>query len=98
MINNTMPEKLRKLYLSVWAGVTPVHAITVPMHYLDCMFPREKLEEALKYLLKNGITGPLFIEWYYSTCHASNLEMHRELMRAVEKERHLRKLSVKDLR
>jgi hypothetical protein len=93
-----MPQKIRDLYLLIWAGVSPVHDVTSHLHYLDSMFPREKLEEALKYLVGRGITGKNFIEWFNIKCAGSHLGMHRELMRAVERERYQRRLTVqKDL-
>lgn len=94
-----MPQKIRNLYLKIWNGVHPVHSVTAPLHYLECMFPREKIIVALKYLVNTGITGNNFIDWYLTKCKGSNLEMHRELLRAVERDRHTRSLLAgKDLR
>lgn len=94
-----MPDKLRSLYLHVLNDAEPIHQITGPLHYLDCMFPREKLEEALKILVRKGITGRNFIEWFHTKCGASGLEMHRQLIKEVERARYARKLfASQDLR
>jgi hypothetical protein len=94
-----MPPKLRTLYLAVWNGLNPPHAVTTKLHYLDAFFPRTKLEAALKYLIKNQLTGAKFVEWYADTCSGSDLEMHRELMKQVERTRIRRALTAaKDLR
>lgn len=99
MASFLMSQKLRSLYLAVWNGVNPVHTITSPLHYLECMFPREKLEPALRYLIRSGITGNQFTDWYFTKCKGSNLEMHRELVRAVDRDRYMRRLTAqKDLR
>lgn len=95
--NSTMPTKLRDRYLKIWAGVTPVHAITLPLHYIDSHFPREKIILALDHLLKKGIVGTNFVEWFNTKCQSSHLEMHRELLKFVEREKRTRRLFAGDI-
>ena len=92
-----MSPKLRELYLSVWGGVSPPHGVTARLHYLDTHFPRLKLEAALKWLVRNKLTGQRFVDWIEMECFGSQLEMHRKLLQMVEKERHTRHLTFLDL-
>lgn len=93
-----IPQKIRHLYLAIWAGRRPVHDVTEKLHYLDSFFPRAKLEEALRYLVKNKLVGDSFVQWWMGDCHGSNLEMHRVLIQKVERERRTRALTQKDLK
>ena len=93
-----MTNEIRELIYRVWGGASDMHAILTKMHYLDSMFPRDKLEPALRYLVRQGITGDRFVDWYGTKCFGSDLEMHRELMRVVETDLMLRPLTFRDLR
>lgn len=93
-----MPAKLRALYLTIWAGVEPPHGVTTKLYYLDSVFPRSKLEAALKWLVRNKIVGQKFVDWYDNDCMGSSLEMQRKLIQIVEREKHSRVLyAAKDL-
>ena len=86
---NALTPKRRKLMLSVLDGYQPFHAVTAQLHYLDNHFPSEKLDAALYWLLKNGIKGKRFVEWFKGDCAGSQLEMHRHLLARLEKTRGL---------
>lgn len=88
----TLAPKLKALFLKVWNGHNAFEEITPHLHYLDVFFPRAKIEEALKYLVKNNLTGKRFVEWFMMDCDGSQLEMHRELLKRVEKDREARRL------
>lgn len=92
-----MHQNLRTLYLKIVGNAKNLHDVTLKLHYLDTMFPRSKLKPALETLIKTGCTGENFIEWFNTTCKRSNLEMHRELIKMVERDRELRRLTGKDL-
>ena len=96
-MQSNMSPKLRSLYLNIWAGLAPPHGVTSRLHYLDTFFPRHKLESALKWLVRNKITGQRFVDWIETDCFGSQLEMHRKLLQIVEKERYMRVLTNKDL-
>lgn len=94
----SVPGRITQKCFKIWAGATPITLISIPLEYLIFHFPAEKIEHALSYLIRKGITGKNFIEWYFTTCKSSNLEMQRELLRCVERECEQRKLTAKDLR
>ncbi len=85
--------------LTIWAGVMPVHPVTSPLFYLDTHFPREKLDSALIWLIKNGLVGERFVALIHEQCAGSNLELLRYLLQKVEKTADLRPLVAhKDVR
>jgi len=92
-----MQRNVRELYFKIIGNSQQLHDVAIHLHFLDNMCPREKLEPALKYLVRKGITGNNFIEWYRTKCKGSDLEMLRELTRAVERDLRLRHLTVKDI-
>lgn len=89
----------RELYLSVWNDYKPVDHVMVSMHYIETHFQREMIVPALLLLIKKGITGKNFVEWFNTTCRGSNLEMHREIKRMLKKDLYLKPLfAAEDLR
>jgi len=94
-----MHHEKRKLMLAICNNINNIHLVTHPLYYLECFFPEAKLIHALKWLVRNKLIGERFVEWYRGQCVGSNLEMHRELMAAVEKAEHTRTLlASKDLK
>lgn len=76
------------------------NVVTLPpiLYWINEMFPDDKVEDALRWLIRKGITGNNFEEWFVLTCDKSTLELQRHLLRGVERERHLRRLFPKDLK
>ena len=79
-------NKRRKLMLRIWGGVEPVHAITMPLYYLDLHFPQDRLDDALHWLIKNKYTGQNFVTFWRDRCAKSNLEMHRHIVQGLKKD------------
>ena len=99
MFDYPLSETKRHLYLKVWAGYFPFDDVGHCLHFIDCHFPEDKLEYALRWLIRNKITGKSFIDWFRDKCGGRNLEMHRELLKGVENERDSRCiLVIKDFR
>lgn len=87
------------MMLTIWQGYEPHQAVTTRLYFLDAHFPDDKLDIALRWLIKNKLTGKSFVDWVSERCIGSNLEMHRELMKHVEREKTVRKLyAVKDIK
>lgn len=98
-LGNDLSPQRRELMLKIWHGYEPFHAITGRLFYLEAHFPNDRLDDALRYLVRNRLTGKSFIDFVEGDCAGSNLEMHRRLIAASENEKKLRKLFAwKDVR
>ena len=89
----------REMFLAIWNNHKPVDDVTIPLFYLDSHLPNNMIMPALVLLLKKGITGSNFVEWFNTKCKSSNLEMHREIKRMLKKDLELKPLfASEDLR
>lgn len=78
----TMPDYVRALMLKVWNGYQPVVTITNPLYHLYAHFPRESLEKALSWLVRNKKVGFRFVT-FYQECGGTNLNLHKKLLEIV---------------
>lgn len=77
----------RDLYLRIVESKKDnVHPITMRLFFIEDHFPTEKVESALKWLIKNNYTGSKFVSWFNSECQGSDLIMHRKLLEIVNNE------------
>lgn len=87
-----MNPRHRELFLKIWAGYQPYHAVTQRLYYLDSHFPPNKIGFALTRLLRHGLKGRAFVDWFAEACGGSDLEMMRVLMSWAENEKKTRAL------
>lgn len=85
-----IPPVRRELFLRIWSGHANVHAIVTRLFYLDVHFPVARLDAALRWLIRNSLTGDRFLQFVDGDCAGSNLELHRKLIAATEKEKKTR--------
>lgn len=81
----SMTKERRTLLLRIWAGYRPVHDVTMPLYHLDTHFPQAAVDDALRALIRSGLTGAYFVAWFREDCKNSYLEMHRKLVSMLEK-------------
>jgi hypothetical protein len=74
----------RDLYFKIIETEDLVHPISTRLHFLGNHFPPPKLDAALRWLVFHGYTGKNFMTWWQFQCQASDLEMHRFLLMAVD--------------
>jgi len=77
--------KIRQLMQTIWAGTASTDIYGPAMHYLDCHFPKNKIELALSWLVSNKLIGKRFDEFFQDDCRGSNLQLHSRLLAQVEK-------------
>lgn len=77
----TMSEATRMRMLEI---IDDVEGVLPHLYYLYTHFPRYRLEAALHYLATNKIRGAKFIEFWRSLGE-SDLEVHRYLIKALER-------------
>lgn len=73
-------------YLKIVGDHPTPHEIAHRLHFLDTHFPQAKLAAALSWLIKSNLMGTRFAHWVEFELHGSNLELHRELLRRVERD------------
>ena len=80
------PER-RELFLRIVNDELDIHPITMRLHFLCDHFQPDKLDSALKWLVKNNAIGKRFILWFDHVCSGSDLEMVRILNAVVDNAR-----------
>jgi hypothetical protein len=78
------PERREMFLRLVDTMRPPAHEVSWRLHFLDNHFPPDKLDRALRWLIKNDLVGKKFVMWFKSECKNSDLEMHRYLLRVVD--------------
>lgn len=79
-----IPPHRRELYFRIINGEPDFHPITLRLHFLNDHFPVDKLDRALKWLVKNNVVGKIFLNWVRTQCNNSDLEMHSKLLAVVD--------------
>lgn len=79
-----IPERRREFYFRILNGEQNFNPITLRFHFLEDHFPKDKLDLALVWLIKNNVVGKAFLTWFKAQCHGSDLEMHSRLLSIVQ--------------
>ena len=93
----TMSTEVRALFLKLWAGYEPHQKVTTPLYYLYAHFPRDRLGDALLWLIRNKKTGIFFVSFYYE-CGGSVLSLHKKLLTLLDKEKSVRVFAGRNFR
>lgn len=72
------------MYFKVISDYSDLHAITQRLFFLDDHFPPNKLDSALRWLIKNHLVGKKFVQLFKVQCESSDLELHRFLLQVVD--------------
>jgi hypothetical protein len=79
----TMHDNERVLMLKVWNGYQPHQRITNVLYHLYAHFPKDKLEKALRWLVRNGKKDSSFIA-FMNECGGTPLAVHKKLLHLVD--------------
>ena len=80
-------EERRRLMLTIWAGHRPMIEVLGRMHWLDAnTFNEERVNQGLRWLIRNKLTGTRFVEFFKNECGASDLNFYTTLISKLEKE------------
>lgn len=89
----------RDLYLRIVENKRDnVHPITMRLFFIEDHFPTDKIESALRWLIKNNYTGNSFVSWFSSECQNSDLIMHKKLLEVVNNENITRVIAGKNFK
>lgn len=90
--------KLIPLYLQIRNGHSNVSSFAYYLEYLTFHMPEKMLEPALKWLVRNQLTGQKFLDFVQGECARSGLELIRNLTMRLEREKKVRALTARDIR
>lgn len=86
-----IPPHRRELMLKIWAAYLPMHAVLQPLCFLDMHMHPEAFDLSMKWLIRNGLTGAKFVE-FYQTIGGSDLELQRRLLMQLESTKEYKRL------
>lgn len=81
-----IPPQRKELYFRIIDTHPDPKKIAVHLYFLDAHMPEHKLDVALKWLIRNRITGECFIRWLQTECQGSYLHMQTLLESIVTNE------------